>query len=155
MITRRDVLLTAGVSAAAATLPGLATTPRMMTRSIPTTQEPLGVIGLGNSKAFSSDMAVTRELLSLLTEYGGSYVDAQRQARFNILENAPANSSLFMGTYVNGADVERDEKAIINLRQLRGGVTEILRCYFQLTIYLNGSHCNSVPITAAGHIRSR
>jgi diketogulonate reductase-like aldo/keto reductase len=121
MITRRDVLLAAGVSAAAATLPGLASTPRMMTRSIPTTQEPLGVIGLGNSKAFSNDMVATRELLSLLTEHGGSFIDAQRQARFNILENAPANSSLFMSTYVNGADVERDEKAIIKLRQLRGG----------------------------------
>jgi diketogulonate reductase-like aldo/keto reductase len=121
MITRRDVLVAAGVSAAAAAFPGVASTPRMMTRNIPVTGEPLGVVGLGNSSAFSDDMATTRELLSRLTEFGGSYVDAQRQARFNILENAPSSDPLFMGTYVNGSDVERDESAIANLRQLRDG----------------------------------
>jgi len=121
MITRRDALIAASVSAAAATLPSLANTPQMMTRRIPTTEEDLGVVGLGNAKAFSEDMTRTRELLSLLSEHGGSFVDAQRQARFNLLKNAPADSPLFMSTYVNGADVERDETAIVSLRKLRGG----------------------------------
>ncbi len=121
MITRRELLRAAGVSAAATALPAVGSTPQMMARAIPTTQEPLGVIGFGNSKAFSDDMTRTRELLSLLTEYGGSFVDAQRQARFNILENAPANAPLFINAYVNGADVKRDENAIGRLRQLRGG----------------------------------
>lgn len=122
MISRRGLLTTAGASLATASLPGFAGTPQLLTRSIPSTAEPLGVIGLGNSQAFkSSDMDTTRQLLSLLTERGGSFVDSRGISRFNVLKATPSNASLFLAAYVDGLKVEQDGTDIGTMRQLRVG----------------------------------
>jgi len=122
MISRRSVLTAAGAAFTAASLPGFADTPQLLTRTVPSTGEPLGVIGLGNSQAFkSSDMDTTRQLLSLLTERGGSFVDARGISRFNVLRAAPPDVSLFLAAYVNGLEVEQDRSDIADLRELRTG----------------------------------
>jgi diketogulonate reductase-like aldo/keto reductase len=122
MISRRRALTTAGATIAAASLPGFADTPQMLTRKIPSTGEPLGVIGLGNSQAFkSSDMDTTQQLLSLLAERGGSFVDARGISRFNVLKAAPPGVSVFLAGYVDGLQIEQDQADTSALRQLRAG----------------------------------
>ncbi len=122
MISRREILGAAGGALAAASLPSLGAARQLSTRRIPSTGEPLGVIGLGNSAAFkSSDMETTRRLLSLLAEHGGSFVDTRAISRFNVLRATPDGMPIFLAAYVDGLDVDQDERDIAALRQLRGG----------------------------------
>jgi len=122
MISRRSILAATGAAIASASLRGLADTPQLLTREIPATGESLGVIGLGNSQAFkSSDMDTTRQLLALLTERGGSFVDARGISRFNVLKAAVQDASIFLAAYVDGSAAGQDRADIEALRQLRAG----------------------------------
>jgi diketogulonate reductase-like aldo/keto reductase len=83
MITRREVLslLMAAAGTVALGNQANAEKPRMRTRVIPSTREPIPVIGLGTYNTFDigsaeSERAPIREVLKLFVEHGGRVVDS-------------------------------------------------------------------------------
>jgi diketogulonate reductase-like aldo/keto reductase len=82
MMTRRELLaLLAAASTAALGNKAYAEKPRMRTRVIPSTREPIPVIGLGTYNTFDVGSAETerapiREVLRLFIEHGGRVVDS-------------------------------------------------------------------------------
>ena len=93
----------------------------MPRRNIPGTDESLGIIGLGNSSAFyNSDMALSRTLIEMLLERGGSYIDAQGVSRSTvakIVSDLSAQSATFIGNYETngsqGAAFEQDFRSVL------------------------------------------
>ncbi|MDH3739675.1 MAG: aldo/keto reductase [Alphaproteobacteria bacterium] len=106
-ITRRQLLISG------ATLATLAATPlpardRLPVRPIPSSGERLPIIGLGNSNAFrEGDREKSRELLKILIDHGGAYVDCGGSSRF-VVATAAAELGLgdevFLGTYFTNDD---------------------------------------------------
>jgi diketogulonate reductase-like aldo/keto reductase len=78
--------------------------PRLMTRPIPGTDETLPIVGLGNAEAFNSgDVELSRELVSILLDRGGSYIDTTGRGRFviaDIMREMRAQERVFPGTYI-------------------------------------------------------
>ena len=93
MKTRREFLLQAGVTSAAMSLPwaNVAIAQQQLPRRpIPGTEETLPVIGLGNARVFlEGEMSTARELMEILRDHGGSYMDCIFNAR---------TTSLMIGT---------------------------------------------------------
>lgn len=122
--SRRRFLTRAAAVGVAAVWPGgaRAQTSRLVQRAVPGTDETLGVIGLGNSPAFSTDdREVSRRLLSILSQRGGSVVDARGQSRFTVLAAAPQPADVFLSAYVDGSDIETDRSDLYALREVRDG----------------------------------
>ena len=93
---------------------------RLPTRQIPSTDETLPVVGLGNAEVFTSgDMALSRELVEILLEFGGSYIDTTGPSRFTIADvvrQLDADQQTFVGTYVDessDAAARRDVDSVI------------------------------------------
>ncbi len=122
--SRRRFLARAAAVAVAAVWPGGARsqTARLIQRAIPGADETLGIIGLGNSPAFSGDdREVSRRLLSILSQHGGSVVDARGQSRFTVLAAAPQPAGVFLSAYVDGSNMAMDRSDLRALRDVRDG----------------------------------
>ena len=128
MTTRRDFLgySAAAALAAAAPLGARADEPRqMMTRAIPGTGEALAVVGLGNAKPFGAgDSALTGQLLDILLQRGGGFVDTSGRGRFTVgqlMREKQAHEQLFLGTNVAGGTPQALRAEIEAIRQAQGG----------------------------------
>ena len=108
--TRRDALMTA---AAMATLPlaGAASEDRMLTRSIPSGDERLPVIGLGTYSVFDvestpAQLAARREIVDLLLDAGGSVIDTSpmynrsEEVIGSIIASGAPRDAMFIATKV-------------------------------------------------------
>jgi len=113
MTTRRDLLRAAG--AATLLLPWAGnilsgSEPRLPKRPIPGTDEFLPIVGYGNSQAFrSGDLELSRQLVDILLDQGGSYIDAGGSSALllaGIMREKNAHDELFLGTYINSLDEE-------------------------------------------------
>lgn len=127
MTNRRDFLrYAAAATASAATsfsvnAKQIDTLPR---RPIPGTDESLAVIGYGNARAFSEgNMPLSRELLEIFLNHGGSYIDTSGNGRSTvgaIARERDAHEQLFLGTYIEGGDYASMRAEIAQLREEQG-----------------------------------
>ena len=115
MTNRREFIRYTGAGAVAlsAPLPLLSqamSEKRLPTRPIPSTGEPLPIIGLGNSSAFQSgDLALSRQLLDIFMQKGGAYVDTSGPGRFTvgeIVRERNAQDQMFLGTYISSTEAQ-------------------------------------------------
>jgi aryl-alcohol dehydrogenase-like predicted oxidoreductase len=94
-------------------------------RAIPGTDESLAVVGYGNARVFGEgDMDVSRELIDLFLEHGGSYVDTSGNGRNTIgtiMRERNAHDQLFLGTYINGEDLQSMRDEIAEVLNVQGG----------------------------------
>jgi diketogulonate reductase-like aldo/keto reductase len=128
MTNRRDFLRYFATAAVAATTPisTLAEKVRQLPRRvIPGTDESLAIVGLGNSNAFrQGDVELSRELIGLFLEYGGSYVDTSGSSRDTvgkIMREKGAHEQLFLGTYIEGEDLQSMRDEIARVLDVQGG----------------------------------
>lgn len=134
MTDRREFMrLTAATVAVTAALPGAiaaAPTP-MLRRRIPGTDESLAVVGLGNAVPFAEgDLETTADLIDILLEHGGGYIDTSFRGRFTvgeIMRRREAHEELFLGTYLESPDPQglRDEIRAVQDAQ-GGGVFDLV-----------------------------
>lgn len=127
MNTRREFLQQAGIAAAALSLPWSAVThaqqllPR---RVIPGTSESLPIVGLGTGGVFiEGDVDTSRELMGILRERGGSYMDclfAARDTVARVVGELNAQDDFFMGAYVMGDTEEDSRKEIAEILATSG-----------------------------------
>jgi len=113
MTTRREVLLALAGAALAPRL-GLATEATLITRAIPSSGEPLPIIGLGSSATFSrvargEDVTALREVLARLVALGGTVFDtapaygASEEVAGRIAQELDIADRLFWATKLNVA----------------------------------------------------
>jgi len=118
MYSRRDYLKTLGGAALASTLPLslLADSERLPTRAIPGTDLSLPVVGFGNSQAFrDGNRSLSEELIEILLEFGGSYIDAGGSSRLllgELIREHGWHNDLFLGTYIRSMDGEGAQREI-------------------------------------------
>lgn len=97
---------------------------RLPTRPIPGTGEPLPVVGFGNSNAFrQNDKVLSKQLLGILNDHGGSYIDCGGTARFTVAEAARSlgvGKEMFLGTYFSNEDETVMREDIPRLLELTG-----------------------------------
>jgi diketogulonate reductase-like aldo/keto reductase len=107
MIQRRQFLKLTGTALAMVPLAfplrhALGASQQMLTRPIPSSGEPLPIVGFGQSAAFrNGDMALSTELLDVLLSRGGRFVDtggAGQQVMGQFMRQRDALSRLFLGT---------------------------------------------------------
>jgi diketogulonate reductase-like aldo/keto reductase len=81
---------------------------QMLTRPIPSSGEALPVLGFGQSTAFrNGDLALSSELLDILIEMGGRFVDtsgAGQQVMGQFMRQRKAHDQLFLGSNVFSSD---------------------------------------------------
>ena len=128
MSNRREFLHYSGAAVLAATVPSslLAEQVRQIARrAIPGTDESLAVVGYGSSSAFSEgDMELSRELIALFLDHGGSYVDTSGNGRNTIgtiMRERDAHDQLFLGTYIAGKDLQSMRDEIAQVLEVQGG----------------------------------
>lgn len=82
---------------------------RLSMRPIPSSDEMMPIIGLGNSSSFrADDLSVASHLLDIFLDHGGRYVDVGGSSAFSVGKLArkkDVSGKLFLGTYVD-ADEE-------------------------------------------------
>jgi len=102
----------------------LANPQQIPTRLIPGTNEPLPIIGLGNSRAFmSGDRASSSAVLNTFLEHGGAYVDVSGSSRFTvgeILADKAAQERSFLGNYLSGQNLSELRLEIRELQDVQG-----------------------------------
>ena len=113
MKTRREFIKSAGMATLLAPWAGQLLSSdqhRLPTRPIPGTDEFLPIVGYGNSQAFrSGDLELSRQLIDILLDRGGSYIDAGGSSALllaGIMREKNAHDELFLGTYINSLDEE-------------------------------------------------
>lgn len=128
MTNRRDFLRYSAAAAIAASTPLPAFAEQVRTlprRAIPGTDESLAVVGYGNSSAFrQGDVELSRELIGLFLEYGGSYVDTSGSSRDTvgrIMREQGAHEQMFLGTYIEGEDLQSMRDEIARVLDVQGG----------------------------------
>jgi aryl-alcohol dehydrogenase-like predicted oxidoreductase len=128
MTNRREFIRYSGAAAVAAASPFPALAEQiqpMPKRLIPGTDESLATVGFGNASAFGDgDMELSRELMSVFLEYGGSYVDTSGNGRNTIgtiMRERDAQDQLFLGTYVTGKNANSMRDDISNVLETQGG----------------------------------
>jgi diketogulonate reductase-like aldo/keto reductase len=81
---------------------------QMLTRPIPSSREALPVLGFGQSTAFrNGDLALSSELLDILIEMGGRFVDTSgtgQQVMGQFMSQRKAHDQLFLGSNVFSPD---------------------------------------------------
>ncbi|MGH8707811.1 MAG: aldo/keto reductase [Burkholderiales bacterium] len=113
MTTRRGVLLAMAGAALAPRL-GLASEPKLITRTIPATGERLPIVGLGSSATFaqvarSNDVAALRSVLEQMVKLGGRVFDtapaygASEEVAGRIAQDLGIADKLFWATKLNVA----------------------------------------------------
>jgi len=118
----------AAIVAASTSMSALAEQVRKLPRrAIPGTDESLAIVGLGNSNAFrQDDVELSRELIGLFLEYGGSYVDTSGSSRDTvgkIMREQDAHEQMFLGTYIEGEDLQSMRDEIARVLEVQGGDT--------------------------------
>lgn len=129
MTNRREFILASGAAATALAVPSprrlLAEGDSIRSRPIPSTGEMLPIVGLGNAEAFSGgDLELTAELIDILLERGGAYVDTSGISRFTVSEvvrNAGIEDELFIGTYIDVLDEAAARQEADAVRAAQGG----------------------------------
>jgi diketogulonate reductase-like aldo/keto reductase len=127
MQSRREFLKNTGVAASALSLPwaGVALAQQQLPRRpIPGTGESLPIIGLGNARVFlEGDLDAARELMEILRDHGGSYMDCIFNARntvARIVGDLDAPDDFFVGAYVMGETEAESRGEIARLLELSG-----------------------------------
>jgi aryl-alcohol dehydrogenase-like predicted oxidoreductase len=126
MIDRRKFIQYAGAQALLTTIPAVATarSAKLDTRLIPGTTEPMGIIGLGNSRAFiDNDVATSTQLLDIFLEHGGTYVDVSGSSRMTvgkIVSDRNAQQQTLLGNYLSGQDESELRTEIAALQRVQG-----------------------------------
>lgn len=128
MIKRREFLHLSGAALAVCSAPfdaaESADQARMAQRQIPGTNETLPIVGLGNSEPFGrGDFDLSQQLVDLLLDRGGSYIDTTGQSRFTVAEimrDANLQQRLFVGTYVEEQDDPSVRAEISAVREAQG-----------------------------------
>ena len=127
-ITRREFLSlsAAGVALTGPLAPLLAAdVPQLPTRSIPGTKEALPIVGLGNAVAFQEgNVELTQQLVEILLDHGGSYIDTTGRSRFTVaevVEALRAHEQAFVATYVLDSDDATIRRDIEAVRAANGG----------------------------------
>jgi diketogulonate reductase-like aldo/keto reductase len=135
MLNRRRFIRDAGALGAALSLsPALAYEfAKLPTRPIPSSGEPLPIIGLGNSQYFrDGDYENSKKLLDILVDHGGSFIDTWppvQELLGKYMHEHDARSKLFLGNNAGAssaegiaADIryakEAQGKAVLDLLQL-------------------------------------
>ncbi len=128
MTTRREFIKAAGTAALLTTWAGNVLSgdkPRLLTRLIPGTGESLPIVGYGNSQAFrTGDLELSRQLVEILLERGGSYIDAGGSSALllaGIMKERQASEELFLGTYIRSLDETAMRKETKELIEAQGG----------------------------------
>jgi diketogulonate reductase-like aldo/keto reductase len=128
MNNRRDFLRSVGGAALLAALPihsksdDRAALPQ---RNIPGTEERLAIVGLGNARAFyEQEMNLSRELVGILLDHGGSYIDSGwggREILSEIMREKNAQEQLFLGTYLESKDLPAMRDEVQGFVDMQGG----------------------------------
>ena len=138
--TRRDVLLT-GAALGSMPLAGLADERRMISRPIPSSGEPLPVIGLGTYSVFDVDstpgqIATRREIVDLLVGAGGSVIDTSpmynRSEKIigDIIASGAPRDPMFIATKVwtDGRDAGIEQMAL-SARLMNTDVIDLMQVH--------------------------
>lgn len=125
--TRREFLKRAGVATAALSLPWAVVAnaqQQLPRRAIPGTDDALPIVGLGNGRVFlEGDMDTSRELMGILRERGGSYIDCIFRARSTVAQivgDLNAQDDFFIAAYVMGETEDESRNEIAQLLELSG-----------------------------------
>jgi len=115
VMNRRNFIGCSGAATLGAVLPPVhAQESTIRRRNIPGTDEMLPVIGLGNSVVFQEgNVERSRQLIDILLEFGGSYVDisaASRDVVGGIAARRGISDDLFLGTYIQEQDDTADRR---------------------------------------------
>jgi len=128
MKTRREFIKSAGMATLLAPWAGQLLSSdqqRLPTRPIPGTDEFLPIVGYGNSQAFrSGDLELSRQLIDILLDRGGSYIDAGGSSALllaGIMREKNAHDELFLGTYINSLDEETMRREAKQVLEAQGG----------------------------------
>ncbi len=127
-MNRRKFLKEAGASAALASLPFNVVAQegqqKMATRPIPSTGEPLPIVGFGNSESFrANDYENSEKLLDTLREIGGKFIDTGGSTQRPIgryMNQFAAHDDLFLGTNISAQNAAADLQAITTAREIQG-----------------------------------
>jgi len=154
-IGRREVLRLGAGAAAALTLPSLAfpgaaateprQEPRMETRPIPSTGEPLPVIGLGTWQVFdagtsASERAPLKEVLRTLFDAGGRAIDSSPMygraegVVGDLLRAEPSFPRPFVATKVWTRGRDEGERAMAESERRMGGRLDLLQVHNLLDV---------------------
>jgi len=95
------------------------------TRPIPGTNEALPIVGFGNAMAFQEgNVALSRELLGILLDHGGSYVDTSEDSRFTVgrlVHEMHAEDRTFIASYIVQPDEAAARQDIASVIAAQGG----------------------------------
>ncbi len=127
-MNRRKFLQEASATAALATLPLHVVAQdgreKMATRPIPSSGEPLPIVGFGNSGSFrANDYENSEKLLDTLREIGGKFIDTGGNTQRPIgryMKQFAAHDDLFLGTNISANNAEADLQAIATAKQIQG-----------------------------------
>ena len=82
-------------------------------------------MGYGNSQAFrSGDLELSRQLVDILLDRGGSYIDAGGSSALllaGIVREKSAHDELFLGTYINSLDEDLMHRKSRQVIETQGG----------------------------------
>ena len=127
MTNRREFLRASGAIALLSCLPPAAVADdhsKIRTRPIPGTDQELPIVGLGNSNAFrQGDADLSRQIIEILLNHGGAYIDCGGASRFTVGEVAQrlnAGDELFLGAYFSSDDEDTDRSDAQKLMSLTG-----------------------------------
>jgi len=97
----------------------------MATRPIPGSAERLAIVGLGNAVPFrQGDIGLTGELVDILLERGGGYIDTSGPGRMTVgrvMASRNAHDRLFLGTYLESGDPVSMADEIKAVQDAQGG----------------------------------
>ena len=151
MVTRREFIAYSGAAAlltpwARNLLSG--DQPKLPTRPIPGSNETLPVVGYGNSQAFrSGDMELSRQLLTILLDRGGSYIDAGGSSYpllARLMQEQNIHDELFLAPYIESLrwdEMRREAAAFVEAQ----GDSSALDLVLSANLEQYGAH--------AGHFR--
>jgi diketogulonate reductase-like aldo/keto reductase len=128
MLSRRDFLQAMGAASMIGAWPASVhalRTEQLPHRPIPGTDESIAIVGLGNSAFYEGDMALSRQLIEIFLEHGGSYVDGDVTDVGRLLSaisrDFGAQEQLFFGTGVNIKKLPFMRDLVQNLIDIEGG----------------------------------
>ena len=130
-MNRRKFLKDAGASITLASLPlqigAQAALGKIATRPIPSTGEPLPIVGFGSSAIFSGDdFEGAARLLDVLRDLGGKFIDTWPPAQSTLGRYARENSAhddLFLGTNISTGRGDADLQALTTAKESQGKQT--------------------------------
>ena len=132
MISRRELLKLS--TAAALTAPWAThlfsgNPDRLPRRPIPGTAETLPVMGFGNSQAFrSGDLELSRQLVQILADHGGSYIDAGGPSFLllaRLMQEQKLEDQLFLAPYASSVKWEEMHQEANRFINAQGGIESL------------------------------